>query len=158
MLGDPEPSGTSVFVWVKPQVVIFGPTKSVVFFSTCFRRGSGERFYRLQVRFGYPFGHRFATFGNMLGLLVLMRILEGTRVSPRRVDGMSDAPSGGQVKPHLGTESSAKPSGKHTLAKPAFSGASRRGDLLRGKVSQGSTSPPKGLALRVCRWSRVKKM
>ena len=109
ILGDPEPSGSSVFVWVKPQVATFGPTKSGFFFRTCFRRGPGERFYRLQVRFGYPFGHRFATFGNMLGLLFLMRILEGTRVSPRRVDSMSDAPSGGQVKPHLGTESSAKP-------------------------------------------------
>ena len=61
----------------------------------------------------------------------------------KRVGGMGDLPSGDQVKHHFARKSIKNVWGNHTSAKVAISGAVRRGELLRGKVSQGSTSPLK---------------
>ena len=51
--------------------------------------------------------------------------------------------SGGMVKRHLASKSIKNTWGNHTSGPGGFSGAVRRGELLRGKVSQGSTSPLK---------------
>ena len=58
-------------------------------------------------------------------------------------DGRETGPSGDMVKHHFGTISSEIPTVKQHLVTIAFSSPVRRGELLRGKVSQGSTSPLK---------------
>ena len=52
-------------------------------------------------------------------------------------------PSGVMVKRHLASKSTINLWGNHTSGQGGFSRAVRRGELLRGKVSQGSTSPLK---------------
>ena len=51
------------------------------------------------------------------------------------------------VKHHFGTISVEIPMGKQHFVTMAFSSPVRRGELLRGEVSQGSTSPLKSLVL-----------
>ena len=62
---------------------------------------------------------------------------------PKKMTAACVLTSGVMVKPHFATKTIQKHLGKPQVGQIGFSRAVRNGELLRGKVSQGSTSPLK---------------